>query len=338
MKNKLVVRFFVRLAGFSVILIAADRLVGFGLKKAYFNQRVGQFSQTTYAIDSTFQDVMIFGSSRAVRHYSPSIISKYTGLSCYDSGRDGLMIPYSAAMEEISLSRHIPKVIILDITPRELGIDKSKYEKLDILLPYCDEHQQFIKYIKEVSPFETYKLFSKTYPYNSSAFILAHNIFFAKSAEKDDNGYLPLTGAMTKPEMEDYSKRMNIRALRTRKKNEVADIKAINYFKRFLENAAREKITTLVIISPTILNNAFYLDNQTLERGLIEKISREYPNVIFLDYSTDPRFNYHPEKFDDVFHLNKLGSEEYSAIIGQRIKAKLNTGRQQLTNTSKGIY
>lgn len=338
MKNKLVVRFLVRLAGFCVVLIAADRLAGFALKTAYFDQRVGQFSQTTYAIDSSHQDIMIFGSSRAVRHYSPAILTKYTGLSCYDSGRDGLMIPYSTAMEEISLSRHIPKVIILDITPRELGVDNSKYEKLDILLPYCDEHPQFIKYIKEVSPFENYKLFSKTYPYNSSVFIMAHNFFFAKSAEKDDNGYIPLNNSMTMAEMDDYSKRMTKRAVRTHKKPEVADSKALSYFNRFLNNTARYNIKTMVVISPTILNNQFSLDNQILERGLIEKMSSKYPNVTLLDFSTDPRFNYHPEKFDDVFHLNKSGSEEYSSIIGQYIKACLFAGKQQSTSLTKGFY
>jgi len=323
MKNNLVIRFLVRLTAFSVILIAADRLVGFALKKIYFNQRVGQFSQTTYAVDSTRQDIMIFGSSRAVRHYSPAIISNASGLSCYDSGRDGLMIPYSTAIEEVSLARHIPKLIILDITPRELGIDKSKYEKLAILLPYCDEHPQFIKYIKEVSEFEAEKLFSKTYPYNSTAFILANNSLFSKSVEKDDNGYLPLHGVMTKVEMDDYSKRMTKRSKRTHQKTEIAETKAVNYFRQFLNNAAKNKIKTMVVISPTILNNSFYLDNQIVERDLIVKITSEYPNVTFLDFSTDPRFNHHPEKFDDVFHLNKKGSEEFSAIIAQHIKANL---------------
>jgi hypothetical protein len=323
MKNNLVIRFLVRLAAFSFVLIATDRLVGFALKKIYFNQHVGQFSQTTYAVDSARQDIMIFGSSRAVRHYSPTIISGISGLSCYDSGRDGLMIPYSTAIEEISLSRHIPKLIILDISPRELGIDKTKYEKLSILLPYCEEHQQFIKYIKEVSRYEPEKLFSKTYPYNSSAFILANNSLFSKSVEKDDNGYLPLRGAMTKPEVEDYIKRMTVRSKRIRKNTELAEAKAVNYFKQFLNNAAKNKIKTMVIISPTILNNAFYLDNQTLERDLIEKIAGDYPNVTFLDFSTDQRFNYHPEKFADVFHLNKQGSEEFSTIIAQQINANL---------------
>lgn len=319
-------KFLIRPAAFLVLLILLDHLIGAGFRKIYFSQRVGQFSQTTYAIDSATQDIMIFGSSRAARHYSPSIISKIVGLSCYNSGRDGLMIPYSTAMEEISLTRHTPKLIILDISPRELGIDRSKYDKLSILLPYCNEHPEFIKYIREISPFEPYKLLSQTYPFNSSLFILATNALFAKSVKKDDNGYVPLDGKMTKPEMDDYSFRMNRRYLKIKKRNDIPEDKGVYYLKTFLNNSAKRNIKTLIIISPTVLKDPFYLDGQTAEKELILKLTHQYPNVTLLDYSSDPHFNFHPEKFSDVFHLNKKGSEEFSNSIAHYIKATLTEG------------
>ena len=301
------VTFLIKLSAFFVVLVILDHLVGFTLRKIYFDQHAGQFSQTTYAIDSAKQDIMIFGSSRAVRHYSSPIISAVSGLSCYDSGRDGLMIPYSTAMEEISLARHKPTLIILDITPRELGVDESKYDKLSILLPYCEEHKEFIKYVQEISPFEPYKLFSKTYSFNSSIFILATNTLFATSVKKDMNGYLPLEGKMTKAEVEDYDLRMKERYEKIRFKKDIPEGKSIRYFKTFLDNSAKNNIKTLVVISPTILKDPFYLDNQIVEKKLITKITAQYPNATFLDYSSDSRFNYHPEKFSDVFHLNKQG-------------------------------
>ncbi|WP_184549014.1 hypothetical protein [Mucilaginibacter sp. FT3.2] len=323
MKNKPVVKFLLRLFCFFVVLTVLDGVVGYMLRKIYFSQRVGQYSQTTYAIDSARQDIMIFGSSRAVRHYSPAIISKISGLSCYDSGRDGLMIPYSTAMEEIALTRHTPRLIILDITPRELGIDETKYVRLSILLPYCAQHKQFVKYIQEISPLEPYKLLSRTYPFNSSVFILATNALFSKSIKKDTNGYLPLEGHMTKTEMDDYNARMQKRYLKIKVRKEVAEDKAVGYFKTFLNNTVSHNIKTIVVISPTILKDPFYLDNQTVEKKLIIQIAAQYPNVTFLDYSADPRFNYHPEKFMDVFHLNKIGSEEFSYGIAHYIKDTL---------------
>ena len=320
MKRPSIIKFLARLAAFCALLLVADYGLGFIFRKVYFSQRVGQFSQTTYAIDSAQQDIMIFGSSRAVRHYSSAILSGALGLSCYNAGRDAQMIPYYAAVEEVALARHKPKLIILDINPWELAINESKYEKLTILEPYCRQHKELVKYVAEVSPFEQYKLLSQTYPYNSSVFILATNALFPNSVKKDQGGYLPLEGVLTKAYLDEYITRMTARAVKTHQKKEVPDEKALAYLRKFLDRAAKEGIKTLVVISPTIVNNPFELDNQTLERDMIQNIAKEYPNVTFLDYSTDQRFNYHFEKFSDEFHLNKQGAEEFSGLLAAYIK------------------
>ena len=321
-------KFLFRLIIFFAVLILIDQGLGMVFKKIYFGQRVGQFSQTTYAIDSAKQDVIIFGSSRAVRDYSSPIISSTTGLTCYNSGRDGLMIPYCAAVEDVTLKRCRPKLLILDIAPRELGTDKIKYERLTILLPYCQQHKELVNYISQASRFEKYKLFSKTYPYNSSLFILATNALFPGSEKKDKNGYLPLDGVMDKAEMDDYLERMTSRYATIRNKPEVAEKAAVGYYRQFLDSAAAKGVKTLVVISPTLLKDPFYLDNQTIEKNIIANIAKAYPNVTFLDFSSDARFNYHPDKFADVFHLNKKGSEEFSAILGQYITNHRLTGAE----------
>lgn len=322
MKKSAIIKFLLRLGIFCVVLLALDQALGFAFRKIYFSQRVGQYAQTTYAIDSAQQDIMIFGSSRAVRHYSSPIISQITGLSCYNSGRDAQMIPYATAVEEVTLNRHKPKLVILDINPWELAVNQSKYEKLSILLPYCREHKELVKYIQEISPFEPYKLLSQTYPYNSSIFILASNTLTPSSVKKDQNGYLPLENILTKAYLDEYTAKMKARWERIRTKKEVAEEKGVAYFRQFLCRTAKDQVKTLVVISPTILNNPFELDNQLLERQMVERICSEYPNVTFLDYSTDARFNFHFEKFSDEFHLNKNGAEEFSTILAEYIKQK----------------
>lgn len=322
MQQRLVIKFLLRLTAFCAVLFVMDRVIGFAFRTVYFKQKVGQFSQTTYAIDSASQDVMIFGSSRAVRHYSTSIISQGMGLSCYNSGRDGQMIPYATAVEEVALNRHKPKLVILDINPWELAINPSKYEKLTILLPYGNKHPELINYISEVSPFERYKLLSWVYPYNSSVFILATNALFPNSQPKDINGYLPLNGVMTPAYLAEYTSKMQARYQKIKVKKEVAEDKGVAYFKRFLDNTAKYNIKTVVVISPTILKDPFELDNQTLEKTLVIDITKKYPNVTFVDYSSDARFNYHPEKFSDEFHLNKTGSAEFSTDFTKVILEK----------------
>ena len=315
-----VIKFLLRLAAFGILLLVLDQALGYAFKTVYFHQRVGQFSQTTYAVDSAAQDIMVFGSSRAVRHYASPVIAEALGLGCYNAGRDGQMIPYAAAVQEIALNRHTPKLVVLDINPWELAPNPSKYEKLSILLPYTDHHKELGPYIDEISSFERHKLFSKVYPYNSSVFILATNALFPKSAKKDENGYLPLEGTMTEAQLNTYQTGMEARYEKIKLKKELPDEKAIGYYKKFLDNAARLRVPVLVVISPTILKDPFWLDNQAEEKQLAISIAKQYPNIHFLDYSSDPAFNNHPEKFSDVFHLNKKGAEEFSAGFAKYIK------------------
>ncbi len=125
---------------------------------------------------------------------------------------------------------------------------------------------------------------------------------------------------MNQTQLETYRTGMEARYLKIKNNKQVAEEKGIAYYKKFLDNTARHNIKTIVVISPTILKDPFYLDNQALEKQLIMDIAKTYPNVVFLDYSSDARFYNHPEKFSDVFHLNRQGAEEYSTAFAQYIK------------------
>lgn len=319
-KNK-IIQFLLRLLAFCVVLVLADRLLGFVFSKLYFSQRVGQYHQTTYAVDSARQDILIFGSSRAVRHYDTDSIAAATGLSTYNAGRDGQMIPYAAAVEAIALKRNRPKLVILDINCWELAENPGKYEKLTILLPYYAQHPELKPYLSEISPFETYKLFSKVYPFNSSIFILASNALFPASAKKDANGYLPLDAVMTPAFLKEYKGNMEARYQKIKNKEEKPDQKAIGYYKKFLDATAAAQIPTLVVISPSVIKEPYILDNQEKEKQLVKEIATSYPQVTFLDYSADPRFYDHPEKFSDAFHLNRQGASEFSADLARYLAA-----------------
>jgi hypothetical protein len=145
-----VIKFLTRLLFFLLILFLVDFALGSFLQIIYYNQTKGQFAQTTTSIDKTNQDILIFGSSRAVRHYSPEILTKKLKMSCYNVGRDAQMIPYDAAIQEAVFARYKPKMIILDVNSWELSPNDSKYEKLSILLPYVYNHPEFLKYLKTI--------------------------------------------------------------------------------------------------------------------------------------------------------------------------------------------
>jgi len=318
MKKFPIIIFLLRLTLFIAILIVFDNLCGRVLRKMYFNQKVGQLAQTTYAIDSASQDILIFGSSKATRQYSPLLISKGTNLSCYNLGRDAQQLPYYVAISEITIKRHLPKLIIVDMMSKELYTDKSKYTKLSILLPYCEKHPEFNEYIKDISSYEKYALLSKIYPFNSLLFIMINNSLFQNKIIKDDLGYLPLFGILTKEQRDIIIKRKNAFDLRNdNEKGLKIDNKSVQYFKKFLNNTSMNGIKTVVVISPSIVKEPEVCINE------IKNICTQYSNVTFLDFSNNEKYYLRNEKFSDMFHLNKSGSEEFSNDLNKILKDKL---------------
>lgn len=67
--------------------------------------------------DSIDANVFIFGSSRAMSHYKPSIIDSITGLNCYNFGLDGKTTESDIMLYNI-LKKHVsnyPKYVLWDI-------------------------------------------------------------------------------------------------------------------------------------------------------------------------------------------------------------------------------
>ena len=307
--------FLKRLFLFIIVVVVIDQLIGLLLSQLYFSQHKGQYAQTTYAVDSANQDIIVFGSSRAVRHYSPTILSGSLGKSCYNVGRDGQQIPYYAALQEVIFNRKKPKMVILDINTWEFFVGSSKYEKLSILLPYCHKHPELIKYVETASPFERYKLLSAIYPFNSSLFIATNNKLFEKKISLDENGYDPLDKSMDEAG-KIFTKKIIAQAIRDSKgKQAKTDTLALSFYKQFLQKCVDANIPTYVVISPTV---APEIPNERKDKLL--EITKSFPTVTFLDFSSNPNYNDHIEKFADIFHLNKKGSEEFTKELVSKIK------------------
>jgi len=314
MRSNDFIKFGKSLVIFIIVMVTVDYVIGFSLEKLYFSLKRGQFAQTTFSIDSTNQDVIIFGSSRALHHYSSPIMAEKLGTNLYNAGRDGQFIPYYCALQDAILKRKIPKLIILDVNVWEIAPNDEKYEKLSMLLPYIHNHPEFLKYIKEISEWEHIKLFSKTYPYNSTVFVSLHDFLFSESLPKDDNGYFPLDRTMSLSDFNNYKAKKIIYDDKREKMKVPFDTKAIEYYDYFLKQVDSLGIPTYVVISPTILK-----EPSTKEKLLIERMAKSHKYVRFLDYSSDPEYNNQYQKFADEFHLNTQGATEFSYEISDYI-------------------
>ena len=288
--------FLYKLMIFIITLLILDYSTGSLLEYFYKRQQSGLLYRTTYSIDSTKAEILIFGSSRANHHYDPAIFEKRLHESCYNTGRDGQTIFYNYAVLRGVLKRYSPKMIILDFSREEFLKNQEAYDKLSALLPYYDSNPEMRSVIQLKSPFEKYKLiFSKVYPYNSLIFSIAIGASdFNKSREDgmDENGYVPLT---------EISKQ----AIATDSLYEkfVLDYTKIQYFQSFIRDCINSNIKLYIVSSPVFIKYTFKDPSVDIARGIAKKF-----DIPFYDFSGDSLFLSDPGLFADAAHLNDKGA------------------------------
>lgn len=294
--------FFFKLAVLLLIVFIMDFAIGSLLSKYYFKLNRGDYYRTTYSMDSTKADVLIFGSSRANHHYNPELIEKRLGMSCYNAGRDGNSIFYHTAVLKTILKRYTPKIVILDIQPEELAESQDSYDKLVSLLPYYKNYPEVRPLVELRSPFEKYKMISRIYPYNSLVSIIASGS--TKNKVRDDvNGYLPLNKTWNEPIKEEHITKY------------VSDKNKVKYFETFIKDCKDAGILLYIVISPKFVKPGKQFFSIPEEKQIAQNNA-----VKFYDYSQDPLFIDDISLFADIAHLNANGAALFTNMIIDRIK------------------
>ena len=299
--------FFSKLLVLFVFVFVSDFLIGNLLSYYYFKQKRGADYLTTYVIDSTKADLLIFGSSRANHHYQTDIFEKRLNLSCFNAGRDGSFMFYHYAVLEAVLKRYSPKIIILDFNDGEFSKNEDSYDRISSLLPYYKGHSEMRSIIELKSPYEKLKLLSKIYPYNSSLLIIAGgNAIFSEKKREDINGYLPLTKVWTD----------SIQNENTPVTYEIDSTK-FKVYQSFIQDCINAKITLYIVCSPYFMKST----HQDYSIHLAKEIAKKYKVKLF-DYSQDSAFLNSPKLFADPRHLNKEGANLFSNSLIDSILSK----------------
>lgn len=291
---------------FLMMLIVLDFSIGSFLRYLYFKQGAGQLYRTTYSLDSTKAEFLIFGSSTANHHYVPSIFEDRLKMTVYNTGRDANTIFYNYGIFQSILKRYHPKEAILDFNVGEFKIFPDSYDKISSLLPYYKSNPELTPVIELKSPFEKWKLLSKIYPFNSLMFsILIGNTEYNKSRDyiNDQSGYVPLDHVWPK----------KLPARSAIKPYEI-DAMKIKILKAFIAECKRVNIELYICISPNFIEYT----NKDLSVELVHRIANEY-HVPFYNFSQDPLFLQHPEYFADLMHLNKTGAEVFTNKVIDKI-------------------
>ncbi len=294
-----------KLLVFFIIFFFVDLLIGNLLKKFYFQQESGMNYLTTFSIEKTTTDVVIFGSSRATNIFNTKIFEVNLNMPTYNAGRDGEPIFYHYAILKAILNRYKPKIIVLSMDEADFSKNSDDYDRISVLLPYYKSHPEIRPIITLKRPFEKLKLLSNIYPYNSLMLsIIGGNNSFNKNQYA--NGFIPLRYTISGPlQTYDYSKEIEL------------DSTKINIYKSFIQDCINANISLYIICSPYIINSI----GKDLSIIKAIAIAKEY-NIDFFDYSRDTFYTTKPELFADYRHLNEKGVEIFSNTVAEKIKYK----------------
>ena len=285
---------------FTIVAIF-DYFFGVVMGHVVNNINVGGQGRDNYICNVAEEDILVFGSSRAVHHYNSTILEDSLGMSCYNCGEEanGFILSYGRLL--MALERHCPKVIIQDITA-EFDLHKNDNHKYLGWLKTRYERAGVSEIFDAIDKTESYKMKSQIYRYNSK---FLQNIFVYLTSVSTDmgiKGYRPINEPFD-----------SMKIVKTEKPDdkEIDSLK-IEFIHRYLELAQNSKI--YFVVSPIW----YGMDSE--EIAPIAQICKER-NIPLFDFSNNPKYVHNDEYFKDGTHLNAFGADEFTKDLIKEIKS-----------------
>lgn len=295
-------RFVLKVFIFAFLLGVMDIVIGQFFDYALSKATLTDFGRDNHITNIGTEDILIFGSSRAVHHYNSKMLKDSLGMDCYNCGEDGQGIILNYGRLLMEMERHKPKMVIYDLQP-DYDIeenDNSRYLKW--LKPHYDR-KGISDLVKSIDEKESWKLQSHLYRYNSEYILLL--IALAHSNEEaSEKGFCPLNGNIG-PTKIDAGK------IGGDSKIKIDSLK-IHYLHQFIKKMNEGEL--VFVISPT-----WYGKSAISNTELIEMISKEY-SITFIDFSNNPKYVHNDELFKDGMHLNSKGADEFTKDLIELLK------------------
>lgn len=277
---------------------------GFGLAMKYLQDHAkgGYVGHHNYILHQTNEDILIFGSSRAIHHYNPQIVKDSLGMSCYNCGQDGNGIVLFYGWWQLIKDRYHPKMIIYDVNPDFdliLGEDNSKY--LGWLRSEYDNND-IKKIFARIDPTERFKMLSMMYRYNSK-FLQNITDYVHPLFQISSNGYLPLTGEMDQMKVREKKESQNYQY----------DSLKLKYLERIIEETKVVGTDLVFVVSPS-----WYGMDEKVLSSVYAICKRK--GIALKDFSNDVDFVHNNRMFKDGLHLNAQGADEFTKALVKAIK------------------
>lgn len=295
-------KFVVGIAVFILIVFVIDTAVGGIFSYLVTTAKGGDTGRAEHICHKTFEDFLVFGSSRAIRHYNPEIIEDSLGMSVYNCGKDGNGIILLYGWYKVLKEHYDPQVILYDITP-DFDLLKNDNTRYLSNLRYYYNEASVDSIFWSVDRTERYKMQVRSYRYNSLFLqILGDNI---KPMYSDIKGYRPLYGEM------DYEPTISETV-----GNYKYDSLKLYYLERLINDCKRAGTRLIFSVSPMYRNS----DDEVLEP--LFALCQQY-RIPLVNHYVDADFNFEKRYFKDRVHLNVSAADLYTKTVAGELKSIL---------------
>ena len=298
-------KFIVKITIIAIILFGVDRIIGYSMKYVNDHIEVGGMGRDNYICNEADEDILIFGSSRAVHHYNAKMIEDSLGLSCYNCGDDGNGVILNYARLLMCKERKSPKYIIFDVASG-FDLELNDNHKYLSWIRNRFDRKGVSDIFKKIDEKEAYKMLCHTYRYNTR--FLQNLIVYITGISSDAGiqGFRPIH--------EEFDM-LKIKNNREVKPLELDSIKFF-YLKEFIKES---KESTLIFVYSPI----WYGADKSKVQPLIELCKEN--NISYIDFSNDSKYIHNNRFFKDGTHLNATGADEFTKDFINILRFRYNT-------------
>ncbi len=301
-------------------LVIIDRAVGLLLRSALTKVKTGEtVGLINRACDQSDAEIFIFGSSRAVHHIDPRVLTRELGYTAYNAGCDGQGILYGRMLQSLLLDReNSAKLFILHTEPRDLY--RQDATRASMFAPYYGRNPDVDEILEGAGRFAGFKLQSWIYRYNSLIGPIVRNLSFPN--EKGYDGFVPLDGTMQAHELEEQARR-NAGETPPEIRPEL-----IETYRDFIATAREHGVQVVLVTSPRFEHRDRGADDPEEHdagpaRTAYTALAREEcVPYLAVDGTAHPSFQ-DPEFFRDRSHLNSRGSTLFTELLAREIRDQL---------------
>lgn len=294
-------KFINKLVLFFGLVVLTDILCGLCFDFLFAHAKSGSTERIAHIAEQTNEDILIFGSSRAVHHYDATMIEKSLGKSCYNCGFDGQGILLFYGLYQMINRRYRPKVIVYDIQPNFDYLKGDNIKYLKTLRPYY-WNQKIRSYISDVDKIEAVKDVSSMYRYNGIGVQTLCDL--SKARVNNIKGYQPSESKMVKEPIVDDKPFVH---------DEKLDTVKIHYMEKLIRECKENGTKLIFVISP------LYKRTNSIEYEPIRKIAKAN-GIPFIDNTSFFGHNTEMSYFSDAVHLTKEGASVYTERFIDQIK------------------